>query len=330
MDVDTPGPSGSPVPEATGGGWTVVSGRRRRKAPQPSYIPRRCNQCEMAYIFPSQTAYRNHLKWAHRLYLARTGRYVHVGHPDLTLRARVVPPAAEPWPTPVPSGPVPPRSVLPATVRVRPVPLMGVRFPASHAPAPRALMGITAFPLVASWRAQMALDTGLTRSPPAETTRRPRLSPAQESDLDSLGPADFDSDAPLILEGEHALTSVPGYCDMDLATAPEVDVGGALDAPGPADLTPPLQPAVLPAPRSRTPGQCPPQAPVAICPPRAAPSGSRGDEAPAHWEEQVEAAEASGEFRGRRLVVPEWANMETAPVPDAPSCLASPAPLPPA
>jgi len=42
----------------------------------------------------------------------------------------------------------------------------------------------------------------------------------------------------------------------------------------------------------------------------------------------VEVAEASGEFRGRWLVVPEWANMETAPVPDVPPRPASPAPAP--
>jgi len=92
--------------------WTVVSRRGRRKAMRLSYTPQRCDQCELAYVFPSRTAYRNHLKWAHRLYLACTCRYVRVDRPDHTLRARAVPPAAEPRPTPVPSGPVPPRPLL--------------------------------------------------------------------------------------------------------------------------------------------------------------------------------------------------------------------------
>ena len=127
----------------------VVSGHRRWKAQRPSYTPRRCDQCELAYVFPSQMAYRNHLKWAQRLYLARTGRYIHMGRLDLPLRARAAPPATEPRPTPVPSGPVPSRPVPPAAVRVQPVPLMGMQFSASRTPVPRALMGITAFPLVA-------------------------------------------------------------------------------------------------------------------------------------------------------------------------------------
>jgi len=76
----------------------VVSGRRRRtrrgKVQRPAYTPRRCDQCHLEYVFPSRTAYRNHLKWAHRLYLACTGRYIQVGRPDVTLRARAAPPAA--------------------------------------------------------------------------------------------------------------------------------------------------------------------------------------------------------------------------------------------
>ena len=271
-------------------------------------------------------AYRNHLKWAHRLYLARTGRYM--GRPDVTLRARAAPPAAVPRPTPVPSGPVPPRTVLPATARVQPIPLMGMQFPASRALAPRALMGIAPFPLVAEWRSQAASGRDPAMSVPAETARQPLPSPAQDSDLESLGPMDFDSGAPLLLEGEHALTSVPGYCDMDLVAAPDAAVGEPLDAPVPADLTPPLQPAALSVQRSGEPGQFPPQAPVAVCPPRTEPSVSCEGVVQADWDGQVKAAEASREFQGRRLVVPDWANMETAPVPVAPPRPAFPAPAP--
>ena len=175
--VDTPGPSDNPVPEVDGEGWTVVSGRRRRthrgKVQRPAYTPCRCDPCHLKYVFPSRTAYRNHLKWAHRLYLARTGRYIQMGHPDVPLRVRTVPPAAGPRPIPVPSGPAPPRAALPATARVRPTPLMQMQFPASHASVPRALMGIEAFPLVAEWRSQAASGRDSAMPPPAETARQP-------------------------------------------------------------------------------------------------------------------------------------------------------------
>jgi len=49
-----------------------------------------------------------------------------------------------------------------------------------------------------------------------------------------------------------------------------------------------------------------------------------GEEAvPAHWEAQVEEAEASDDFRGWPVVVPDWANMENPPVPDVPRRLTS-------
>ena len=96
----------------------------------------------------------------------------------------MVPPAAEPRPTPVPSGPVTSRPLLPATVRVQAVPLMGMQFPASRALAPRALMGITAFPLVAEWRSQAASGRDSARPPPAETARRPLSPPVQDIGLD--------------------------------------------------------------------------------------------------------------------------------------------------
>jgi len=41
-------------------------------------------------------------------------------------------------------------------------------------------------------------------------------------------------------------------------------------------------------------------------------------------EEQVEEAEASDDFQRRPVVVPDWANMETPPVPDVPRHFASP------
>jgi len=235
-----------------------------------------------------------------------------------------VPPATESRPTPIPSGPVPTRSLRPETVRAQPIPLTRRQIPASCALAPHALMGITAFPLVAKWRSQATSGRDSAMSPPAETARRPPSSPAQDSDLDSLGPLDFGSGAPLLLEGELVLTSVPGYCDMDLAAAPDAAVGGPLDAPVPADLAPPLQPAVLSAPRVSMAGQCSPQALVEACPPEAEPSGSGEVAVPAHWEAQVEEAEASDGFQRRPVVVPDWANMETPPVPDVPRHFASP------
>jgi len=185
-------------------------------------------------------------------------------------------------------------------------------------------MGITVFPLVAEWRSQATSGRDSAISPPAETARRPPSSPAQESDLDSLGPEDFGTGAPLLLEGEHDLTSVPGYCDMDLVAAPEVGDKGPLDAPVPADLAPPLQPAALSAPWPSAPGQCSPQAPVDAYPPEAESSAPSEEAVPSHWDEQVEEAEVSDDFQGRPVVVPDWANMETPPVPDIPRHPASP------
>ena len=178
-----------------------MSGRRRRlprrKPQRPSYVPRRCDQCHVECMFPSRTAFRNHLKWAHGLYLAHTGRYIPMGRPGASSRERAAPPAAESRPTPVPSRPVPSRSVLPATARVQPTPLMGRQFPASRAAAPRALMGIEAFPLVAAWRSQAARGPDFAMSLPAELARQPSPSPARDSDLESIGQMDCGSGAPV-------------------------------------------------------------------------------------------------------------------------------------
>jgi len=281
-----------------------VSGRRRRKAQRPSFTPRRCDQCTLAYVFPSRTAYQNHLKWAHRLYLAHTGRFVHVDRPDHTRRARAVPPATELWPTPVPSGPVPPRLLLPETVRARPAPLVGMQFPASRALAAWALMGIEAFPLVAEWRSQAASGRDSARPPPAETARRPLSPPAQDVGLD--------------LVAIDASVSQPGTVGIGCAAVGDMGFGRLLDAPVPADLAPLLQPAILSAPRPWLRRQYPRLAPVEVNPPGAEISSPYEIDAPAHWDEQVVEAEASGAFWGRQAVVPDWANMETAPVPDAP------------
>jgi len=139
---------------------------------------------------------------------------------------------------------------------------------------------------------------------------------------------DCGSGALLLLEGEHALTSVLGYCDLDLVAAPDTAVGGPLDTPVPADLAPPLQPAALSVQRSGEPGQFPPQTLVAVCPPRTEPSVSGEGAAQADWGGQVAAAEQSREFQGQRPVVPEWADMETPPIPEASPLHASPATAP--
>ena len=93
----------------------------------------------------------------------------------------------------------------------------------------------------------------------------------------------------------------------------------------PADLAPPPQPAALLVQRSGEPGQFPPQPPVAVCPPRSEPSESCEGVAQADWGDQVAAGEQSGELQGQRPIVPEWANMETPPVPEVPPLRASPA-----
>ena len=69
VDVVTPGLSDAPLSQADVGEWTVVSGRRRGKQQRPAYTPRRCDQCRFEGTFPSRTAFRNHLRGAHGLYL---------------------------------------------------------------------------------------------------------------------------------------------------------------------------------------------------------------------------------------------------------------------
>jgi len=238
-------------------------------------------------------------------YKAKTGRYVHVDWPEHTRRARVAPPAAESRPTPVPSGPVPPRPLLPETVRARPVPLMEVQFPAPRVLAPRALMGIQAFSLVEAWRSQVATRCDPARPPPAETARQP--SSPQGHDLP--GPVDAGDVAPLVWVGEDAFASGAYGADPRCAVARPVGsrdtgFGSPLDAPVPADLATPLQPSVMSASQPY-----PPQAPVEVHPPGAETSGPCEVKAPAHWEEQVEEAEASDEFQRRPTVVPDWANL---------------------
>ena len=63
-----------------------------------------------------------------------------------------------------------------------------------------------------------------------------------------------------------------------------------------------------------------------VDPPGAGISGPYEIDAPAHWDAQVEEAEASGESQQGRVVVPDWANLETPPVPDMPPRFASPVP----
>jgi len=156
-------------------------------------------------------AYRNDLKWAHRLYKAKTGRYVHVDRPEHTRRARVAPLAAESWPTPIPLGPVPHRPLLPETVCVRPAPLMEVRFPAPRGPAPLALMGIQAFPLVEAWRSQVASGCDPAQPPPSEPARQPASVPGHDPDQDLLGPVDAVDGAPS-LGGQGCFGIRDGWC----------------------------------------------------------------------------------------------------------------------
>ena len=100
------------------------------------------------------------------------------------------------------------------------------------------------------------------------------------------------SDGPLLLEGEHVLTAVPGYCEMDVT------------APVPAVLGSPPQPVTLSVQRSGDPGQSPLQAPVAVCPPRPGPSVSDEGITQANWDVQVEAEEDSRVIQDRRWLSP--------------------------
>jgi len=113
---------------------------------------------------------------------------------------------------------------------------------------------------------------------------------------------------------------VPGYCDMDVVTAPDAAVDGPLDTLVPAD------PVTLSVQRSGDPGQSPLQAPVAVCPPRPGPSVSDEGVIQADTDDLVVAEEDSGTFQERRLVVPDWTDLETPPVPEVPPLPASPAP----
>ena len=118
----------------------------------------------------------------------------------------------------------------------------------------------------------------------------------------------------------------PTTAGRDPAMVRDTGIGSPLDAPVPADLAPPLQPAILPVPRPWLHRQHPRLAPVEVDPPRAEISGPYEIDALAQWDVQVEEAEASGESLQGHAVVPDWANLETPPVPDMPSCFASPAP----
>ena len=133
--------------------------------------------------------------------------------------------------------------------------------------------------------------------------------------LYSLGPLELVGDGPLLLEGEHVLSSVPGYCEMDVT------------APVPAVLGLPPQPVTLSAQPSGGPGQSSLQAPVAVCPPRPGPSEYDEGAPQADWEAQVEAEEDTRVVRDRQVVVPDWADLETPPVPEVPPL---PVPLAPA
>jgi len=305
----------------------VVTRRRRGQRPRPAYVPRRCDHCRFDGLFPSRTAFRNHLRGAHGLYLSRSGRYIRLGCPDAPVRVGEVPPAPEPRPTPITSGPAPSRLMPPATAQVQPTPVEGMQFPASRPVAPRALMGISAFPLVAEWRRHAACGRDTASSAPAEADRQPSPPSAQELDVEALGPSvDLEGWVPLLLlEGEHGLTPEPGHRDMDVVAVPDAAVCGPMDTPVPADLASPLLPAAQSVQRADGTGQRPPRPPVAVCPPESEPSESHEGVAQADWAGQVTAEELSGDAQVRRPVVPEWANLETPPVSEVSPLRASPA-----
>ena len=84
MDTAAPGLRDVPLAGEDEGEWTVVTGHRRRKRQRPAYVPRQCGHCRFEAHFPSRSAFRNHLRDAHGLYLARSGRYlslIHISEP---------------------------------------------------------------------------------------------------------------------------------------------------------------------------------------------------------------------------------------------------------
>ena len=108
-----------------------------------------------------------------------------------------MPPATALRPTPGPSGPVSPRPLMPEVGRARPIPLMGLRFPArgradpvprapglpadprSARPAPRIVLSIQAFPSVAGWQHRATVSWSLW--PPQDwAIRRPPQPPSRD------------------------------------------------------------------------------------------------------------------------------------------------------